>query len=77
MVKCSLAPSVAKVLRESQIRCGTAIPARSGQIEERKTILSSNQVYDENSNSLVHILKIYILKLYIFFVEGAQESQTI
>ena len=36
MVKCSLAPPVAKVLKGSQIRSGTPIPVRSLQNEERK-----------------------------------------
>ena len=37
MVKCSLAPPVAKNLRENQIRCDTPIPARKWQNEEKQS----------------------------------------
>ena len=74
MVKYSLAPPVAKVLSRNQIRSGIAILARRRQNEERKTVLSSEHVYDEESNSLVqNYPKIYILTLDISFFEGELE----
>ena len=63
MVKYSFAPPVAKVLRECHIRSSTA----TKQNEEENTVLSSEKVYAEHSNSLVqNTLKIYTLTLDIF-----------